>query len=255
MIHLRCIALGLAVALGASAVLAADDLPAPVRTLQDKGAHILGQFDAPGGLKGYAAEYQGQGVALYLTPDGQHVLSGRLFDAKGEDLSSEPLERLVFAPLGKQMWQRMQQAAWIADGRADAPRTVYVFTDPNCPYCTLFWQQARPWVEAGKVQLRHIMVGIIREDSPAKAAALLAAKDPVKALHDHEQAGQDSPLKALTKIAPAQQKQLDENMALADSLGVSATPAVFYQNAQGRLQQVQGAPPPEALKEILGPLH
>jgi thiol:disulfide interchange protein DsbG len=44
----------------------------------------------------------------------------------------------------------------------------------------MFWEQARPWVKAGKVQLRHIMVGIIREDSPGKSAALLAAKDPQK---------------------------------------------------------------------------
>ncbi|WP_137311755.1 thiol:disulfide interchange protein DsbG, partial [Staphylococcus aureus] len=97
---------------------------------------FLGSFDAPDGLRGYAAEYQNQGMALYLTPDGKHVLTGHLFDAQGKDLSREPLERLVYAPLAKEMWQKMEQSAWIADGRADAPRVVYLFSDPNCPYCT-----------------------------------------------------------------------------------------------------------------------
>ena len=184
--NLITLGLGLTL-LNAGLATAAEELPAPIRMVQEKGARILGSFDAPDGLRGYAAEYQNQGMALYLTPDGKHVLTGHLFDAQGKDLSREPLERLVYAPLAKEMWQKMEQSAWIADGRADAPRVVYLFSDPNCPYCTMFWEQARPWVDAGKVQLRHIMVGIIREDSEAKSAALLASKDPQKALHDHEQ--------------------------------------------------------------------
>ncbi|WPE50921.1 thiol:disulfide interchange protein DsbG [Pseudomonas aeruginosa] len=136
---------------------------------------------------------------------------------------------------------------------ADAPRVVYLFSDPNCPYCTMFWEQARPWVDAGKVQLRHIMVGIIREDSEAKSAALLASKDPQKALHDHEQAGKASTLKPLAKIPAAVRKQLAGNMELMESMGAAATPAIFYLNAEGRMQQQQGAPQPDQLAEILGP--
>lgn len=48
---------------------------------------------------------------------------------------------------------------------------------PNCPFRNLFWKQARPWVEAGDVQLRHVMVGMLRPDSAGKSAALLAAED------------------------------------------------------------------------------
>ena len=151
-------------------------MPKAIEQLQAKGAEIKGTFDAPNGLKGYAAAYQNNGIALYLTPDGKHVLVGSLFDEQGKDLSAEPLEKLVYAPMSKAIWAKMEKSAWIADGRDDAPRKVYLFSDPNCPYCNMFWEQARPWVESGKVQLRHIMVGIIREDSPGKSAALLAAR-------------------------------------------------------------------------------
>ncbi|MBC3437539.1 thiol:disulfide interchange protein DsbG [Pseudomonas sp. BW16M2] len=236
----------------AAPLLHAEELPKAVQQLQAKGAVIKGSFDAPNGLRGYAAEYHNNGIALYLTPDGKHVLVGSLFDEQGKDLSAEPLEKLVYAPMSKAVWAKMEKTAWIQDGKVDAPRTVYLFSDPNCPYCNMFWQQARPWVESGKVQLRHIMVGIIREDSPGKSAALLAAKDPAKALQEHEKAGKASTLKALDKVPEAVQKKLEANLALMEELGLAATPAIFYQDEQGQLQSQQGAPRPEMLGKILG---
>ncbi|MFW3895471.1 thiol:disulfide interchange protein DsbG [Pseudomonas bharatica] len=244
--------LSLAASLTVSPLLVAEELPPAVRQIEAKGAEVVGRFDAPDGLKGYAARFQNRGVALYLTPDGKHVLVGSLFDAQGRDLSEPQLEKLVYAPMAKEVWAKMEKAAWIADGKADAPRIVYLFSDPNCPYCNMFWEQARPWVESGKVQLRHIMVGIIRADSPGKSAALLAAKDPQKALLEHERAGKASTLKALEQIPAEVQARLDANQALMDELGLSATPAIFYLDEQQRLQQQQGAPRPELLGKILG---
>ncbi len=231
----------------------AEELPQAIKAVESRGAEVVGSFDAPGGLKGYAARYNGQGMALYLTPDGEHVLIGSLLDAKGEDLTRAHLEKLVYEPLGKEMWTRMENSAWIADGKADAPRIIYMFSDPNCPYCNMFWKQARPWVESGKVQLRHIMVGMLRADSAGKSAALLSAKDPQAALNEHEAAGKASKLKALEKIPAELEEQLTANLMLMGELGAQATPAIFYLDDSGRLQQHQGAPRPDALEEIMGP--
>ncbi|AZE68386.1 Thiol:disulfide interchange protein DsbC [Pseudomonas synxantha] len=231
----------------------AEDWPAPIKQIEAKGAKILGKFDAPSGLTGYAAQYQNRGMALYLTADGKNVIAGNLYDAQGNDLSSAPLEKLVYAPMAKEVWAKMEKSSWIQDGDKNAPRIVYLFSDPNCPYCNMFWEQARPWVKAGKVQLRHIMVGIIREDSPGKSAALLAAKDPQKALQEHEAAGKGSQLKALEKIPADVEAKLDANMKLMDELELSATPAIFYLDDKGGLQQQQGAPSPDKLVKILGP--
>lgn len=230
----------------------AEELPEAIKAVEARGAEVVGRFEAPGGLKGYAARYNGQGMALYLTPDGEHVLIGSLLDANGEDLTRGQLEKLVYEPLGKEMWTRMQDSSWIADGKADAPRIVYMFSDPNCPYCNMFWKQARPWVESGKVQLRHIMVGMLRADSAGKSAALLSAKDPQAALNEHEAAGKASKLKALEKIPAELEEQLTNNLMLMGELGAQATPAIFYLDDNGRLQQHQGAPRPDALEEIMG---
>lgn len=245
-------AITLALGMFATQLAGAEELPKAVQQIEAKGAKVTGSFDAPNGLKGYAARFQNRGVALYLTPDGKHVLVGSLFDEQGQDLSEAPLEKLVYAPMAKQVWAKLDKTAWIADGKADAPRVVYLFSDPNCPYCNMFWQQARPWVDSGKVQLRHIMVGIIRADSPAKSAALLASADPQKALQAHESAGKASTLKPLAKIPAQVQAKLDANLALMEELGLSATPAIFYLDDKGQLQTQQGAPRPEMLGKILG---
>jgi len=247
------LSLSLAAAVLQIPLLHAEELPAAIRKIEEKGAKVIGRFDAPDGLRGYAAQYQNHGVALYLTPDSKHVLIGNLYDANGKDLSAEPLQKLVYAPMAKEVWNKMEHSNWIADGSKDAPRVVYLFSDPNCPYCNMFWEQARPWVNAGKVQLRHIMVGIIREDSPGKSAALLASNDPQKALQDHEKAGKGSSLKPLTTIPADIKAKLATNKRLMDELEVAATPAIFYMDSKGELQQQQGAPSPDKLTKILGP--
>lgn len=117
----------------------------------------------------------------------------------------------------------------------------------------LFWEQARPWVKSGNVQLRHIMVGVIREDSAAKAASLLADANPEVALQNHEQAGKASTLKAMQNIPKDIQAKLDANMKLMEDMSLSATPSIFYKDEAGHLQQQQGAPRPEALAKMMGP--
>lgn len=243
-----------AIALLPAPVALAEALPPAIQAVESRGAEVVGSFDAPGGLKGYAARYNGQGIALYLTPDGDHVLIGSLLDANGQDLTHAPLEKLVYEPLGKEMWQRLESSTWIQDGATDAPRIVYVFSDPNCPFCNMFWKQARPWVEAGDVQVRHVMVGMLRPDSVGKSAALLEAADPEAALTRHEAAGKASRLKPLARISAKVDEQLEANLTLMGEMGSSATPAIYYLDAEGRLQQQQGAPRPESLKAIMGPL-
>jgi thiol:disulfide interchange protein DsbG len=206
-------------------------------------------------------------MALYLTPDGKHVIAGTLFDATGADLTSAALHKAVAKPMAEGPWRQLEASHWIADGRSGA-RTVYVFTDPNCPYCNKLWSDARPWVHAGKVQLRHVIVGILTPTSAGKAAALLASKDPVALLAAYE--GENAPdagralasgrprplgdgvLKPLASIAPAQQAQLARNEQLMASLGLQATPAIAWRDEKGALQVRQGLPE-GGLAAILGP--
>jgi len=151
---------------------------------------------------------------------------------------------------------------------AGAPRTVYVFTDPNCPYCNKLWVDARPWVDAGKVQLRHVVVGILTPTSAGKTAALLNEKNSVAALDAYERghvaanaktlaSGRPRPLgddglQPLAPVPPVLQARLDANADLMKLYGMRATPALFWKDANGKVQMSQGAPEGD-LAAIYGP--
>lgn len=228
----------------------AADYPAPIEAMRERGIEVLEKFDAPSGLTGYTAMYNGRPLALYVTADGEHALIGSLLDAKGEDLTGAVLEEKVSRPQSKVMWEKLQNSNWIADGSDKAEKIVYVFTDPNCPYCKRLWKDARPWVDAGKLQLRHVMVGTLGESSQKKAAYLLSAKDPKAALKGNESG--KSPAKEI-KVAAKQLKQIEDNQELMALLGVNGTPAILQLDETGMMQLHPGAPQGEQLLELFGP--
>jgi len=231
----------------------AKDWPAPIKALEAQGVEVIGTFAAPGGLTGYAGLLDQQPLAIYLSADGKQAIVGSMVDAKGNNLSQEPLGRLVSKPLTVKVWRQLESSTWIADGSKTASRVIYTFTDPNCPYCNKFWNDARPWVSAGKVQLRHVIVAILTDTSAGKAAALLSAKDPQAALTQHEQQHASGGVKPLGQISATVRAQLDANQKLMQQLGSSATPTIFYKDASGNLQKLQGAPSAEMLAKIMGP--
>ncbi len=239
--------------LGTTWAAPAENWPAPIKALEAQGVEVIGRFDAPGGLKGYAAMMQQQPLAIYLTADGKQAIVGTMVDAKGANLSQEPLDRLVSKPMAEKIWGQLEKSTWIIDGSKNAPRVIYAFTDPNCPYCNKFWNDARPWVKAGKVQVRHILVAVLMDTSAGKAAALLSAADPQAALNQHEQQHASGGVKPLSQIPAKIRTQLDANQKLMQQLGSSATPTVFYKDASGNLQKREGAPSGEMLAKVLGP--
>lgn len=246
----------------------AAEQPPAIEELKKLGVTVIGKFPAKGGLEAWAA-YQGEEpVALYVTPDGKHVIAGMMLDAAGDDVNRDALEEAVYQEMTQDVWGRLERSAWIADGQADAARTVYVFTDMNCPYCNKLWMDARPWVESGKVQLRHVLVGVIKPNSGAKAAAVLAGDNPSGMLAQHARLHTQDNMKALrsgrarplddrgvqplASIPPAIQQQLDGNHDIMASLGLHATPAMVWVGEDGAIKTQMGASD-SMLPEVFGP--
>ena len=247
----------------------AQDSPPVFKALQANGVTVVGTFPSVGGLTAWAGYRGQQPIALYATPDGKHLIAGTLLDDRGNDVNQEALKKAVTQPMADAVWGQVEKSHWIADGSGKAPRIVYVLTDPNCPYCNKLWSDARPWVNAGKVQLRHIMVGVLTSTSAGKAAALLTSKDPVTALADYEQANmatnakvmaagrpkplEDHGIKPMGKIPAATQVKLDANEQLMQSLQLRATPALIWRDDKGAVQTRTGTPD-GALAAAFGPL-
>ena len=162
--------------------------------------------------------------------------------------------------------EELQQAHWIADGRDDAPRKVYVFLDANCIYCAKFWADARPWVDSGKVQLRYLMVAVIAPTSAGKAATLLADPDPARRLAAFErshafgvarmlQGGPHASMEdanlAPTPLSREMTSFLETNEGFMNALKLRGTPGIVFRGLDGQLVAIGGIPA-DGLESIFG---
>ncbi len=93
---------------------------------------------------------------------------------------------------------------------------------------------------------------MIKPESPATAAAILASSDPAKTWHDYEQSNGKMALTIPKAIPPEKMKMLNVNQQLMDDLGANVTPAIYYMNKDNMLQQVVGLPDKEKLHIMMG---
>jgi thiol:disulfide interchange protein DsbG len=229
---------------------AGDDYPPALQPLIQEGVKIQGQFSAPGHMTAYVGSIRGRPVAMYVTADGNHVVIGTMLDAQGRNLTETEVQSRVMGPQNKAAWKTLEKTDWILDGKKDAPVIVYEFTDPKCPYCHKFRQQAAPWVDAGKVQIRHIVVGILMHDSPAKAATVLGSKDPAAALAYNQTHYSDGGIDVDEKARQRGEAEMKANNRLMRSLGLRGTPSIYYRRADGGIGLKQGLPP--RMEEVMG---
>ncbi|MEM5312574.1 thiol:disulfide interchange protein DsbG [Paraburkholderia sp. JHI869] len=263
------------IVLGSAAIVsrfaAAEDqaaVPTGLQKLADSaGVKIVGRITpAPAGMNGWAAYKGQQPLAFYSTNDGKYFLAGTLFDAQGHDVTKGALLKVVGNQLSGGVWSQLEKSHWIGEGNPKAQRIMYVFTDPNCPYCSRLWSDTQPWVKSGKVQIRNIIVGILTPTSYGKAAALLSSKNPEQAFHDHQvvqfevnrtsgpghmKSLNDSGIAPLTSVDEKTKAELNENQQLMSDLGADATPALYWKDSDGALKSTLGEPPD--LASILGP--
>ena len=137
-------------------------------------------------------------------------------------------------------------------GTAMSTRTVYVFFDAQCPHCTALWQAAKPLKSQAKFV--WIPVGILNPASTAQGATLLAARDPVAAMDEHEalMQAQRGGISAGSDIA-AQKVEVAKNTELLTRFGFASIPTIVGTHAQtGALVTQEGAVPTAVLAILLG---
>ncbi len=144
------------------------------------------------------------------------------------------------------------EARGFTAGSTMSVRTVYVFFDPQCPHCALLWQSAKPLRSQAKFV--WIPVGLINKTSEAQGATLLAAKDPVSAMDQHEASilAKGGGISASGDIEPLKATVV-KNTALMNRFGFASVPSIVALHAQsGALVTREGAMPTPALASFLG---
>ncbi|MGH8373384.1 MAG: thioredoxin fold domain-containing protein [Gammaproteobacteria bacterium] len=154
-------------------------------------------------------------------------------------------------------WPQLATADWIAQGAAKPQHILYEFIDPNCPYCHDLWLETQSEYKHG-LQVRYILVGIISDTSPTKAAAILEAGNPLKALQQNEIDWGASPggtpgggIEPLTQLDFSMRLRLMMNYKRAREFGIIGTPGLIWKDRQGQVRVLQNAPKPEQLSQIV----
>ena len=137
-------------------------------------------------------------------------------------------------------------------GSSMSVRTVYVFFDPQCPHCAALWQSAKPL----KSQAKFIWmpVALIGKTSEGQGAAILAAKDPVATMDEHEASlsAKQGGISAMGDL-DAQRAQVVKNTALMTRFGFASIPSIVATHAQsGALVTHEGALATPELAAFLG---
>jgi thiol:disulfide interchange protein DsbG len=230
---------------------ASANQPAALKYLIKKGLKVDSRFSAPGKLTGYIGTVPGGKHTVFFIPkDGSVAIFGAMVDAYGHNLSRAYLSHYQRGPGAASAYKNLKTKRWIAEGARHPKRIVYAFIDPNCPYCWQLWKQARAYYDKG-LQMRYIMVAIFGKDSVRKAAAILNAKDPRRAL-DRNESGfkhHSGAIKPLTKVSKQLRSQIVENTALMGHFGFNGTPAMVWKDDNSAVKTSEGLPQGQTLAQ------
>ncbi len=234
----------------------AASYPGPVQKLVDDGVEIVSEFAAVGGLTAYIANANGEPLVIYALPDKEHVIVGQLFNGRGDNLTSAEVNERFFKAQNQAIVADIQKTGyWILDGSKNAPHIIYTFTDPNCGYCARLRQNIDPWIRAGKVQLRHVIVGALGQDSVEKAALIYGSQNREKALSYHQAHGKTG----IKGHPEATEERMERGMTttraatmLMRGYGIKGTPTSFLVTSGSDIQRLPGAQSAEELTALFG---
>lgn len=170
------------------------------------------------------------GQLFYSDEKGSVFVFGSLVDGKTHrNITAE--QQLALLPL--------QDAIKRVNGNGgNGKRTLITFEDPNCGYCKKLTKEL---VNLKDATVYTFLVPILSEDSLVKSKKIWCAPDRLKAFDDWMVNGK-APAGSDNCANP-----LERNSKLAQGLGVSGTPVIFFPNGE----RVPGYMPLDKIEKAL----
>jgi len=154
------------------------------------------------------------------------------------------------------MMADLGDTTWIRQGNGD--RIVYMFFDPNCPYCHTVYDNLKPIIaKRHDLQFRLVPLGMLTNSSEGKAAAIIQAKDPLKAFHKSENnygflnSDSGGGIKPADHIEEQTKSDLMANYSVLEDGNVYGIPVIIFQGDDGKPFYVSGTHSTQQLKAIL----
>lgn len=168
-----------------------------------------------------------QGIQIiYTDAKAENIFDGRILDAKtGRDLTEERISKLSAIKFDSLPLDRAVKIV-----RGNGKRVAAMFSDPYCPACQSFEQTLQ---QVDDLTLYVFMFPVIRPERIDHSKSVWCSPDRAKAWLDL----------ALRKKAPTVPATCDNPVEsivdLGQSIGVRATPTLFFENGE----RVQGGMP------------
>ncbi len=132
-------------------------------------------------------------------------------------------------------------------------RIIYDFFDPNCPYCAKIYEREAPYIQAGKLTVRYVPVGVVAADSKSLAEDILQARNPqLRLAQDMQELERGiTPIK-LPGVTPtaATRSEIRYNNSLLTNLGLQGLPAIALVGPGGLVHLGIGLPPMGAFSSL-----
>ncbi|MHB9020413.1 MAG: DsbC family protein [Halothiobacillus sp.] len=172
---------------------------------------------APTPIKGI---YQiiSKGQIAYVTADGTYLFAGNLLDLKNQVNLTEQIKDQQRLTLLKSA-PASHKVIYAPDGAKKG--TVTILTDPTCPFCEKLHHEIPALQKAG-IEVQTILTPRAGAGSPGyvESSQIMCGKQ--------QQADIDAAMAGKTLSGDAcQDKMINENMQLAEQLGMSGTPYII----------------------------
>ena len=188
------------------AVVGGPQLDLPVDKLMMLASGQVKELGEIHGLRGLYLRNGQEFQVLYVAPDGQSTIAGVMWDATGKNLTREQVSKvdgavptMVVEKEGSKTLEAaakadallgVEHSAFGINGDPAAPRLWMVF-DPYCSYSVRAFDQLKPYVAAGRIQLAIVPISILDYETNGQstpAAELLLSQDPARMVEawDHQ---------------------------------------------------------------------
>lgn len=176
------------------------------------------------------------GRIVYTTDEGKYFLVGNLIDLKEQKNITEEREQILTAIDVKTL--PLDQAIKHVKGKSE--RTIYLFSDPDCPYCQQLEKELKKIDNVTIYLFLYPIIGL--HPNAAKVAnQIWCAQDQYQTWQDY----------VIDRKQPPSVKEcktpIDKNIALAKKLEIDGTPTFFLENGT-RISGVQDA---EEIESVL----
>ena len=203
------------------------------------------------GLRGLFLRNGSEIQVLYVAPDHQATIAGVMWDSTGKNLTRDQVAKVdgaiptvvlndkpVSGGPATSALASVEKATFSAYGRDGAPQLWMIF-DPACTYSIRAFDQLKPYVEAGRLQLRIVPISILdHEDSGMSTKAALALlSNPLERMAElwarRTFEGQPS-VEASAK--------LQTNGLIAEGIKLTGTPTFLFRKPDGSEGRLDGLP-------------